>query len=122
MEETILVVDDSKTVLSATARTLQSQGFRVLTATDGEHALAIARRERPTLIVLDIIMPKINGFEVCRQLKSDPGTKDIKILLFSCKNQDSDRFWGMRQGADCYMTKPFEDDELLETITDLIGN
>ena len=120
MEETILVVDDSKTVLSATARTLQSQGFRVLTAADGEHALTIARRDRPTLIVLDIIMPKINGFEVCRQLKSDPDTKGIKILLFSCKNQDSDRFWGMRQGADRYMTKPFEDEELLETVTDLI--
>jgi twitching motility two-component system response regulator PilH len=120
-DATILVVDDSPTALRLAAAPLRAKGFRVLTAVDGEQALESAVRDRPDLIVLDIILPKKNGFQVCRQLKSTPETQDIKILLLSSKSQSSDRFWGIQQGADSYITKPFDDDELVEGVMALLG-
>jgi twitching motility two-component system response regulator PilH len=119
--ETILVVDDSPTALRLAAAPLRAQGYRVLTAVDGEQALEAALRDRPDLIVLDIILPKKNGFQVCRQLKSTPETQDIKIVLLSSKSQSSDRFWGIQQGADRYITKPFADDELLAGVRELLA-
>jgi twitching motility two-component system response regulator PilH len=119
-KEKILVVDDSPTDLKLTTSPLQRRGFVVVTATDGEEALNKAADEQPRLIVLDIILPKKNGFQVCRQLKTAPDTKDIKILLLTSKTQDSDRFWGLKQGADGYLTKPFNDDELLANIDRLL--
>jgi len=117
----ILVVDDSPTDLRLmTAPLQQSREYRVLTAKDGEEALDKAVREHPDLIVLDVILPKKNGFQVCRQLKTAPDTQDIKILMLTSKSQDSDRFWGLNQGADEYMTKPFEDEELLANIARLL--
>ena len=117
MNKSILVVDDSPTDLRIITTVLQKQGYRLTTAVDGEDALQKALQEHPDLIVLDIILPKKNGFQVCRQLKTSPDTQDIKIVLLSSKSQDSDRFWGLKHGADDYMTKPFDDDELLETIS-----
>jgi twitching motility two-component system response regulator PilH len=108
----ILVVDDSPTDLRLITAALQSEGYQLITASDGEEALEKALSERPTLLVLDIILPKKNGFQVCRQLKTTPETKDIKIILLSSKSQDSDRFWGLKQGADEYLVKPFEDQAL----------
>ena len=116
MNETILVVDDSPTDLKVVAKALQTKGYRVLTAADGEDAIEKAVREKPQLIVLDVILPKKNGFQVCRQLKTAPETQAIKIVLLSSKSQDSDRFWGLKQGADAYLTKPFEDEELLASV------
>jgi twitching motility two-component system response regulator PilH len=113
---TILVVDDSPTDLRLMATPLTEHGYNVITAVDGEQALEIALQQRPDLIVLDVILPKKNGFQVCRQLKTSPDTKDIKILMVTSKSQDSDRIWGLRQGADEYMTKPFEDEEYLDTV------
>ena len=118
--KTILVVDDSPTALKITSDTLHEQGFQVLAASDGEEALEIAARLLPDLIVLDIILPKKNGFQVCRQLKTEAATQDIKILMLSSKNQASDRFWGQKQGADAYITKPFEDEELIAAIQALL--
>jgi twitching motility two-component system response regulator PilH len=115
-DKTILAVDDSPTELRLVTSLLQTKGYRVITATDGEDALTKALAERPNLIVLDIILPKKNGFQVCRQLKTTPETQDIKVVLLSSKSQDSDRFWGMKQGADAYVTKPFEDEELLKAV------
>src|SRR5262249_1108832 len=111
--ETILVVEDSPTDLRLVAGPLQSVGYQVITACDGEEALAKAGRHHPKLIVLDVILPKKNGFQVCRQLKTEAATRDIKILMVTSKNQQSDLFWGLKQGADGYLTKPFSDDELL---------
>src|SRR6516162_5518742 len=88
----ILVVDDSPTDLKLVSGPLRTQGYQVITAIDGEEALEKAAREHPELIVLDIILPKKNGFQVCRQLKTSTDTKDIKILMLSSKTQDSDRF------------------------------
>ncbi|HEV3167303.1 MAG TPA: response regulator [Isosphaeraceae bacterium] len=119
-KETILVVDDSPTDLRLVTSLLQSKGYMVITAGDGEEALEKASREHPCLMVLDIILPKKNGFQVCRQLKTSPDTKGIKILMLTSKIQDSDRYWGLRQGADDYLNKPFEDEEFLKSIDSLI--
>ena len=116
MAKTILVVDDSPTEMRLVTTPLQGKGYRIITAVDGEDALEKASQEHPDLMLLDIILPKKNGFQVCRQLKTTPETQDIKIIMISSKNQDSDRFWGLKQGADEYMTKPFEDDELLANV------
>ena len=118
--ETILVVEDSPTDMRLMTAPLREKGYRLITAVDGEEALEKAARERPELIVLDVILPKKNGFQVCRQLKTTPDTKNIKIIMLTSKSQDSDRFWGLKQGADEYMTKPFEDEELLGTVAKLL--
>ena len=116
----ILVVEDSPTYLRQISELLQGIGYRIITAVDGEEALEMAVREQPHLLVLDVILPKKNGFQVCRQLKTTPDTQDIKIILLTSKTQDSDRFWGLKQGADKYMTKPFDDEELAMTIAELL--
>ncbi|HMF14283.1 MAG TPA: response regulator, partial [Gemmataceae bacterium] len=85
---TILVVEDSPTDLKLMTAPLQEKGYRILTAVDGEEAVEKAAREHPDLIVLDIVLPKKNGFQVCRQLKTSPDTKDIKIVMLSSKTQD----------------------------------
>lgn len=118
--EKILVVDDSPTDLKLMTAPLQERGYQVLAAADGEEALQVATREHPRLIVLDIILPKKNGFQVCRQLKTSPETEDIKILMLTSKTQDSDRFWGLEQGADEYMTKPFDDQEYVDNVAKLL--
>lgn len=120
MHKSILVVDDSPTERRLIANPLRQKGYQVTTAGDGEEALMRAAGEQPDLIVLDVVMPKKNGFQVCRKLKTTPGTKAIKIVMLTSKNQETDRFWGLRQGADAYLTKPFEDKLLLETVADLL--
>ena len=118
----ILVVEDSPTYLRKIADFLQIQDYEVITAVDGEEALEKAVQENPSLIVLDVILPKKNGFQVCRQLKTSPATQDIKILMITSKSQDSDRFWGLKQGADEYMTKPFVEDVLLANVNRLLSD
>ncbi len=117
---TILVVDDSPTQQKLVTAALSERGYKVITASDGDEAIARASLEKPSLVVLDVVMPKKNGFQVCRQLKTTIETQDIKILLLTSKNQESDRFWGMKQGADAYLTKPFNTAELFEHIAKLI--
>lgn len=118
--EKILVVDDSPTELNLMTAPLKKEGYQIITAVDGEEALEKAKSENPVLIVLDVILPKKNGFQVCRQLKTAPDTKDIKILMVTSKSQDTDRFWGLKQGADEYLAKPFEEDELLTNVAKLL--
>lgn len=116
----ILVVEDSPTYLRQISALLQDQGYHTITAIDGEEAMQKAIQDDPTLIVLDVILPKKNGFQVCRQLKTSAATQNIKILMLTSKSQDSDRFWGMKQGADGYMTKPVDENELLTTVARLL--
>ena len=120
--ETIKVVEDSPTYLRKIYALLQDRGYHTITAIDGEEAMEKAIQDDPTLIVLDVILPKKNGFQVCRQLKTSPATQDIKILMLTSKSQDSDRFWGLKQGADEYMTKPFDEDEFVTNVTKLLQN
>jgi twitching motility two-component system response regulator PilH len=117
----ILVVEDSPTYLRQIAGLLQDEGFDTITAVDGEDALEKAFGETPDLIVLDVILPKKNGFQVCRQLKASPETQKIKILMLTSKSQDSDRFWGLKQGADKFMTKPFDDNDLAVNVAKLLA-
>jgi twitching motility two-component system response regulator PilH len=101
------------------SKTLSNSGYEVITAKDGEEALERVNNN-VSLIVLDVIMPKLNGFQVCRKIKTSDEHKTIKIILLTSKNQDSDKFWGKKQGADMYMTKPFEAEELLANVASLI--
>jgi twitching motility two-component system response regulator PilH len=112
----VMVVDDSPTMRQLIADTLNGKGYHIITAGDGEEALQKASTELPDLVVLDVVMPGKNGFQVCRQLKTDTTTKHIKVILLTSKNQKSDQFWGLKQGADVYMIKPFEGPELLKNV------
>jgi twitching motility two-component system response regulator PilH len=115
-KDVILVADDSPTELRLVVEVLRREGYQTVTAKDGVEAVEIARREQPRLAILDIIMPRQNGFQATRQIKTSPDTKDIKIVLLSSKNQESDRFWGIKQGADDYISKPFDENTLLAAV------
>ena len=119
-KEKIMVVDDSPTELKIMTEPFIPKGYKVITAMDGEEAIKMAEIEKPDLIVLDVIMPKMNGFQVCRKIKTTPELKNIKIILLTSKNQESDEFWGLKQGADAYMTKPFDASELLAKAESLL--
>ena len=112
----ILVVDDSPTELQMLTAPLKTKGYTIITAVDGDEAIEKACSLRPRLMLLDVVMPKKNGFQVCRQLKNSPDTQNIKIIMISSKNQESDKFWGIKQGADEYMIKPFDEKTLLATV------
>jgi twitching motility two-component system response regulator PilH len=116
----LLVVDDSPTHLKLASEPFMGDAFEVATAMDGEEALAKVRSERPAVIILDVVIPKINGFQVCRQIKRSPDLCDIKVVMLSSKNQESDIFWGRKQGADAYVTKPFTDAQLLDAVNGVL--
>ena len=116
----VMVVDDSPTDLKLMSEPFLAEGYDLITAKDGEEALRKAEAEQPDLIVLDVIMPKRNGFNVCRHIKNSIKLKDIKVILLTSKNQESDKFWGEKQGADAYMTKPFSGEDLLAAANQLL--
>jgi twitching motility two-component system response regulator PilH len=105
----ILVADDSLAELQIIQQTLQSTGHSIVTVMDGEAA-------EFDLIILDVIMPKKNGFQVCRDIKTNDATKNVPVIMVTSKDQESDKFWGMKQGADEYLTKPFKPEDLLKTV------
>lgn len=116
----ILVVDDSWTELTMMVTPLRDSGFEVVTATDGDEAMEKVFNEHPQCIVLDIVLPKQNGFQLCRRLKNLEASKHIPIILLSSKNTPLDKSWGLRQGADLYITKPFSGDELVASVRRLV--
>jgi len=120
MTKTILVADDSPAELNLLTNALRKNGFDTVSAVDGEDAIAKAEAMRPQLLICDVIMPKKNGFQVARHLKTHDETRSIKILLVSSKNQESDKFWGLKQGADEYLYKPFDEQSLLKAVSQLI--
>ncbi|MCA9170029.1 MAG: response regulator [Planctomycetales bacterium] len=111
-----LVVDDSPSSLRATSEVLQAAGFDVQTACEGEEAVSMVQQILPDVVVLDIILPKKTGFQVCREIKTDPATRHVPVVLLSSKSQEADRFWGQRQGADAYLTKPVDPAELVAIV------
>ena len=117
----ILVVDDEMHILRIVKYKLESAGYQVLTALNGTEALQLARDEKPSLIFLDIMMPGINGYEVCSELKNDPATRDIIIIMLTAKGQESDKIKGLEVGVDEYITKPFSPQDLLDRTKDLLG-
>ncbi len=116
----VLVVDDSWTDLTLIATPLRESGYDVITAVDGEEALEKVLQEHPQCVLLDVILPKQNGFQLCRKLKTMEQSRDIPIILISGKNTPLDKRWGLQQGADLYLTKPFDKDELLASVRSLI--
>ncbi len=116
----VLVVDDSWTDLTLIATPLRESGYDVITAVDGEEALEKVLQEHPQCVLLDVILPKQNGFQLCRKLKTMEHSRDIPIILISGKNTPLDKRWGLQQGADLYLTKPFDKDELIASVRSLI--
>ena len=112
----ILIVDDSPTQLIGIQRIVEKLGHQTLTAEDGAAGVALAKAELPDLILMDVVMPNLNGFQATRQLSREGSTRDIPVVLVTTKDQDTDRMWGLRQGAKAYLTKPFSEDELAEVI------
>jgi twitching motility two-component system response regulator PilH len=112
----VLVVDDSPTGRHAASHLLEKRGYQVTTAVDGADALEKIASARPMLVVLDIVLPKMNGYEVLRQLRASETTRGIKVILVSSRSQESDRFWGLKQGADDYIAKPYQDEALLAAV------
>src|SRR5437667_10594834 len=112
----ILVVDDSWTELTLIVAPLRNSGFEVVTAVDGDEAIEKVFKERPQCIVMDVVLPKQNGFQLCRKLKSIEASKHIPIILLTSKSTPLDKSWGLRQGADLYVTKPFNSDELVASV------
>ena len=120
MGKTIFIADDESGFVSTLKSRLEFEGFEVTTAPDGKSALDRITNEMPDLILLDIMMPAMNGYQVCRELKENPDTNPIPILMLTAKSQESDKFWGKEAGADAYMTKPFDMDELIVEIRGLL--
>ena len=112
----VLVADDDPDVLRVLVHNLEAEGFRVTTCDNGEDARDIARTMTPDLIILDVMMPKRDGYDVLASLKSNPSTREIPVVMLSAKSNDEDVWHGWRAGADYYVTKPFEMDELLRFV------
>lgn len=118
----ILVVDDEKHILELVRFNLEREGYQVLTATDGVHCLELARTQFPDLIVLDVMLPEIDGLEVCRKLRQDAATSNIPIIMLSARAEELDRIIGLEIGADDYVTKPFSPRELAARIKARLRN
>jgi twitching motility two-component system response regulator PilH len=116
----VLVVEDSVTQREMISSLLKNSGLNVSVAGDGVEALARLQNTIPDLVVLDIVMPRMNGYEVCRRIKSDAKTKNIPVVMCSSKGEEFDRYWGLKQGADAYIAKPFQPTELVGTVKQLL--
>ena len=112
----IMIVDDSPTDAHVLKKILEKNGFETVTAADAGEGIEVAKREKPDLILMDVVMPGLNGFQATRELTSDPETSDIPVIIVTRKNQKVDRVWGMRQGARDYVTKPVSENSLVSLI------
>ncbi|HEX9626626.1 MAG TPA: response regulator [Acidiferrobacterales bacterium] len=114
--KTVLVVDDSATDTHLLSQLLKKNGYTVTTASSGEEAVAKAKKERPDLILMDIVMPGMSGFEATRSISRDPETASIPVIICSTKGQETDKAWGLRQGAKDYLVKPIDEKVLIEKL------
>ncbi|MEO6103701.1 MAG: twitching motility response regulator PilH [Pseudoxanthomonas sp.] len=117
----ILIVDDSPSQLLGIQRIVEKLGHESLTAEDGAAGVEVAKRELPDMVLMDVVMPNLNGFQATRTLSRDTNTRHIPVILVTTKDQDTDRMWGLRQGAKAYLTKPFSEDELAEVIDRILA-
>jgi DNA-binding response OmpR family regulator len=120
MTGTILVADDSPNIREILQMNLETLGYRVVVAEDGERAMQQFQAERPDLMIVDVMMPKVNGFQICRKVKSNPATQATQIILLTARSQQEDVFWGKDCGADEYVTKPFSTKDIETTIARLL--
>jgi twitching motility two-component system response regulator PilH len=117
----VLIVDDSPSQLIGLKRIMEKLGHAVITAEDGVTGVEAARRELPDLILMDVVMPNLNGFQATRSIAKDPATAHIPVILVTTKDQATDRLWGLRQGARAYVTKPINEAELGEALREVLG-
>ena len=124
MDKKLLIVDDEahiRMLIEQTLEDLEDEGVELLFADNGETALEIIREEQPDLVFLDVMMPKMNGMEVCQKVKKDLGLSGVYIILLTAKGQEVDRQKGLEMGADKYMTKPFDPDEMLSVAEEILN-
>jgi DNA-binding response OmpR family regulator len=112
----ILIADDSATAVAQMRKTLAPLGHTILVAADGDDAVRQIHSERPDLVIVDIIMPKVNGFQLCRAIRSDPALHGLPIIVVTSMDRETDRYWGMKQGADEYLTKPVDPVLLMDKV------
>ena len=120
----ILIVDDEphiRLLLEQTLEELENEGVELLTAENGKEALETVKKEKPSLVFLDVMMPRMNGFDVCRAIKNDLGLTGIPVVLLTAKGQEFDRQKGNEAGADLYMTKPFDPDEVVAKAREILN-
>lgn len=121
MAKKILIADDEPNIVISLEFLMKREGYDVTIATDGEEAVNRIRADRPDLVLLDVMMPKKSGFEVCQEVKADPALQAIRILMLTAKGRDTDIAKGMALGANAYMTKPFATRDLVEKVHQLLG-
>ncbi len=121
MGKRILIVDDEPSIVVSLEWLMRHEGFETLVAGDGEAALAAVERSAPDLVILDVMLPAMNGFEVCQRIRSDPRFDGVKILILSAKGRDSEVARGVALGADAYVTKPFSTKDLVAQIKQMVG-
>ncbi len=121
MTHKVLIADDEPNIVISLEYLLKRAGYTVLVARDGQEAIDTIRRERPALVLLDVMMPKKNGHEVCAELRADEATSAIKVLMLSAKGRDTDIDKGLGVGADAYMTKPFSTKDLAAKVAEMLG-
>lgn len=117
----ILVVDDEPNIVRPLTYILNKEGFDVSTAEDGEQAMTMIRGSKPDLLILDVMMPNKNGYDVCHEVKSDPELREIHVLMLTAKGQEGDREFGLSKGADEYFSKPFSPKMVLNRVKELLG-
>jgi DNA-binding response OmpR family regulator len=116
----VLVIDDSVTLCLIMARALEKAGYQVITASNGKVGLIKALQERPHCVIIDVVLPGISGFGLCRQLRALDPQRNLSIIMVSTKNTDLDHSWGLRQGADRYLPKPFSDKTLVQVVEEVL--
>lgn len=121
MASRILIADDEQNILISLEFLMKREGFEVSIAQDGQEAIDRIRQSPPDLVLLDVMMPKRNGFEVCQEIKSDAALQDVKVLMLTAKGRDTEVAKGLALGADAYMTKPFSTKELVEKVRSLLA-
>ncbi len=118
----IMIIDDSPTDTHHLAKLLQKNGYQTLTAANGDEGIECARREKPDLILMDVVMPGLNGFQATRELATNPETASIPVIIVTRKDQKVDRVWGLRQGAREYLTKPVNEAALINMIHEALAS
>lgn len=117
----ILVVDDSPTEVHVCKTILEKNGYQVTTAQSGEEGVEVAKKVLPDLILMDVVMPGLNGFQATRQLSNEPSTSNIPVVVVTTKDQETDKVWAMRQGAKDYIVKPVREKDLIDRVRALVG-
>ncbi|MCP1728408.1 twitching motility two-component system response regulator PilH [Natronospira proteinivora] len=117
---TVLIVDDSPTEVHVFKTQLEKHGYDAISAENGEEGLEKARAEKPDAIIMDVVMPGMSGFQATRQLAKDESTRDIPVIIITTKDQETDKIWGMRQGAIAYLVKPVKEEALIDKVKEVL--